>query len=173
MKRTLLLRIILLMTFAMLALTGCNKYKDIKVTSSKVESFKLDGMRAADLVIALGVDNPAGKLQILELTGHLKHSGKIIGNVAVDPVVLAPREDAIYHLDMRFSLPQGFGIKDLLSFIKVKDVLTLIKTQNFLSLINPNVLEEITVDVHAVGKAYGIKVKRSYKDIPLNKLLKK
>ena len=71
MKRTVLLRGILLMTVAMLALTSCNKYKDIKVTSSKVESFKLDGMRAADLVIALGVDNPAGKVEILELNGRL------------------------------------------------------------------------------------------------------
>lgn len=173
MKRTILLKVAVLMTLAMFALTSCNKYKDIKVTSSKVESVKLDGMRAADLVIALGVDNPAGKLEILELTGQLKHSGKVIGNVALDPFVLAPREEATYHLDMRVSLPQGFGLKDLLSFIKIKDVLALIKTQNVLSLINPNVLEEITVDVNAVGKAGGIKVRRSYKDIPLNKLLKK
>ena len=173
MKKTMLIKAVLLLTVSIFALSGCNKYKDIKIKAKKIESCKVDGFKAVDLGLAITVDNPAGKLQILELYGYVKHSGKVIGKVDVAPFILRPRTTDVYHLDMRAGFVEEFGIRDVLGFVKLKDVLMAVKKKDFLSLINCDFVDELTVDVSAVGKIAGIKVKKTYQDVPLKKLLKK
>ena len=170
MKKTMVIKAVMLLMVGMLALTSCNKYKDIKVTSQKIESYKIDGFKAVDLGLALTVDNPAGKVEILELNGKLKHSGKVIGKIDVTPFILQPRKTDVYHLKLRFTLDSGFGFKDALSFLKFKDVLTAIKKRDVMALINTDFVDELLLDIHVAGKAAGIKIERDLLNVPVKKL---
>lgn len=139
---------LVLMTF-----TGCKKYTDVKVLSVKVESVNMKGLRAGEAVLSVRVDNPAGKMTLEELNGVVKHSGKVLGNIALDPVNLKPRRTDDYSMNVRFELDKGVGVMYMLTFTDIRK------------------LKECTIDLSARGKAAGVKVKREYKDIPVKNLL--
>ena len=139
---------LVLMTF-----TGCKKYTDVKVLSVKVESVNMKGLRAGEAVLSVRVDNPAGKMTLEELNGVVKHSGKVLGNIALDPVTLKPRQTDDYSMNVRFELDKGVGVMYMLTFTDIRK------------------LKECTIDLSARGKAAGVKMKREYKDIPVKNLL--
>ena len=139
-----------------LCLTGCKNVKDIQVTSVEVESVSLKGMKSLDIFLKVGVDNPAKQVKISEIEGSLKHSGKVIGKLAMDPFILGARTSDIYMLKANVSLAQGAGLKELMV------------------LASPDGLNGCTVDFSAkatVGKSAKMPVKM--KDIPLKELLDK
>ena len=139
---------LVLMTF-----TGCKKYTEVKVLSVKVESVNMKGLRAGEAVLSVRVDNPAGKMTLEELNGVVKHSGKVLGNITLDPVTLKPRQTDDYSMNVRFELDKGVGVMYMLTFTDIRK------------------LKECTIDLSARGKAAGVKVKREYKDIPVKNLL--
>lgn len=139
---------LVLMTF-----TSCKKYTDVKVLSVKVESVNMKGLRAGEAVLSVRVDNPAGKMTLEELNGVVKHSGKVLGNIALDPVTLKPRQTDDYSMNVRFELDKGVGVMYMLTFTDIRK------------------LKECTIDLSARGKAAGVKMKREYKDIPVKNLL--
>lgn len=139
---------LVLMTF-----TGCRKYMDVRIVSVKVESVNMKGLRAGEAVLSVRVDNPAGKMILEELNGVVKHSGKVLGNIALDPVTLKPRQTDDYSMNVRFELDKGVGVMYMLTFTDIRK------------------LKECTIDLSARGKAAGVKVKREYKDIPVKNLL--
>lgn len=141
------------LSLLMLSLTGCNKYADIKVVSGKVVSVTMNGMRAADVILAVEIENPAGKVDVEEVFGTLKHSGKVIGNVSVAPTTLYPKTTAEYRVNVKVELSKEIKLKELLMFTDV------------------NKLMECSVDVFGRVKALGIRLKKQFKDIPVKELL--
>lgn len=138
----------------MSALCGCQKLKDIKVTSVKVESLQMKGFRGADIVLAVGVDNPSVKVSVSEIEGSLKHSGKVIGRLAMSPFILKARTKDVYRLEAELSIAEGVGLKELMV------------------LANPSSLNECTVDISAKAKAGGSGRRPvEVKNIPLKELL--
>ena len=140
----------------MLCLTGCKNVKDIKVTSVELESVSMKGMKSLDVFIKVGVDNPARQVKISEIEGSLKHSGKVIGNLAMDPFILGAKTSDIYMLKANVSLAQGAGFKELML------------------LASPNGLDACTIDFSAkamYAKTTPMPIK--VKDIPLKELLDK
>lgn len=137
----------------MLSLAGCNRYTDIKVVSGKIISLSMNGVRSADVVLAAEIENPAGKVNVEEVFGTLKHSGKVIGNVSVAPMALYPRTTAEYRVDAKIELAKDIKLMELLMFMDVNKIM------------------ECSVDVYGQVKAAGIRVKKEYKDIPVKKLL--
>ena len=145
--------LLFLMAF-LLCLTGCKNIKDIEVTSVKLESVSLNGFKSLDLYLSAQVSNPARQVKLSEIEGSIVHSGKIIGKLAMDPFILAPKSLETYNLKANVSLAQGAGFKDLM-------VLT-----------DPEELNKCTVDISAkaaYGKGTPMSVKR--KNIPLKELL--
>jgi hypothetical protein len=139
-----------------LCLTGCKNVKDIQVTSVEVESVSLKGMKSLDIFLKVGVDNPAKQVKISEIEGSLKHSGKVIGKLAMDSFILGARTADVYTLKANVSLVQGAGFKELML------------------LAAPDGLDGCIVDFSAkatYGKAAVMPIKM--KDIPLKELLDK
>ena len=137
----------------MLSLTGCNKYSQIKVVSGKIVSLTMDGMRSADIVLAAEIENPAGKVEVEQVVGTLKHSGKVIGNVSLAPMKLYPKTTAQYRVDARLELSKDIKLMELLMFMDM------------------NKLMECSVDVFGQVKALGVRLKKEYKAIPVKELL--
>ena len=146
--------VIILLGAAMLTLTGCSKYKEIRPTSFKLESVSVHGLRSVDLEVSVGVNNPAGQLAISDFSGEVEHSGKVLGKVAVDPFTLQGKTADTYRIDAGLALAEGVSVLELGRLLDKKE------------------LDKVTVDVSAdvqirKGKARTIKVN----DLPLEKLI--
>lgn len=149
-ERTLLLVLCVLV----LCLSGCNKVKQIKVTSVGLESVTPRGLRGLEAGLAVGIDNPAFSVDLSDIEGTLKCSGKVLGRMSLDPFTLHGRSAEIYHLKALVSLERGVGFQDLLPLLKVE------------------MLEQCTFDVSfRVTLKKGTSKRFDLKDIPVKKLL--
>ena len=154
-KRKGLFILIAMLVFVLSSLTGCNRYEQITVTSGEIESVALDGMKAANVSLRLGIDNPAGKVILESAEGTVKHFGKVIGKVTLAPMTLLPRCNAEYQVNARLELAPG------------------LKLMEILNLVAPAKIEEMVVDLSFEVKAAGMKVRKNINDVPLKKLLEK
>lgn len=137
-----------------LSLNSCKKIKDISVTSVKLEAISPEGLRSLNVFLAVGIDNPAMQIELTEIQGALKHSGKVLGRLAMDPVKLQARSAEIYHLRANVSLAEGAGLKDLMV------------------LMDEKALNECMIDISVRPKLKsGLSAPINIKDIPLKKLL--
>ena len=145
---------VLVLCVLVLCLSGCNKVKQIKVTSVALESVGLRGLKGLDVGVAVGIDNPAFSVDLSEIEGALKHSGKVLGRVSLDPFTLHGRSAEIYHLRALVSLEKGVGLQEILPYMKVE------------------MLEQCTLDV-SVKVTYKKSVSKvlNFKDIPVKRLL--
>ena len=148
-------RLVLVVLSAMLlALGGCKKIKEISVTSVKVEAIAPQGLQGINVFLAVGIDNPAMQISLENIQGALKHSGKVLGRVSMDPFTVQARSAEIYHLRAFVTIGEDATIKDLL---KLTDMAQ---------------LQECTVDVSATPRLKsGLGAPIMLKDIPLKKLL--
>ena len=145
---------VLVLCVLVLCLSGCNKVKQIKVTSVALESVGLRGLKGMDVGVAVGVDNPAFSVDLSEIEGALKYSGKVLGRVSLDPFTLHGRSAEIYHLRALVTIEKGVGLQELIPFMKIE------------------MLEQCTLDV-SVKVTYKKSVSKvlNFNDIPVKKLL--
>lgn len=150
-------RLVLLVLSAMLlTLGGCKKVKDIRVTSVAVEAISPQGLKGINVFLAVGIDNPAFQIGLEDIHGALKHSGKVLGRVTVDPFTVQARSAEIYHLRAFVTLGEDATLRDLLMLTDMAK------------------LNECMVDVSATPRLKsGIGAPLTIKDIPLKKLLEK
>ena len=148
--------VIILLGAAMLTLTGCSKYKEIRPTSFKLESVSPKGLRSIDVEMSVGISNPAGQLTISDFSGEVEHSGKVLGKLTLAPLNLMPRVDTVYRVSGRVDLSNELSIIQALSYVR-----------------KPQQLKEATVDLKAKAKLKcGLSKNLQYEDIPVEKLLK-
>lgn len=143
-----------LLCASVMCLTGCGDVRDIKVTSVDIENISLNGFRGANVDLAVGIDNPAFRVELSEIEGSLKFSGKVLGRMTMAPFVLHARSTEIYHLKTTATIEQGVTLKELMA------------------LADMETLNRCTVDVAARATVRGgiSKVLR-FNDIPLTDLL--
>lgn len=157
MKINALKRYVFLLVLGMLSFSGCaglRKIQDMEVKGFKVESVSPRGFKGAVLKASLELDNPAMEIALSEINGTLEHSGKVLGNVTVDPVVLHAKSVETYSINADMSLGEGASLLDLGK------------------LLDKKTLEECTVDLQAVVKI-GKKAPRPlrFEDVPVKKLM--
>ena len=146
----------LLLASMLIFLTGCQKIKDIRMTSVKIASLDVKGLKGADISLDVGVYNPASQITVSEIQGEVRHSGKVIGRVAIAPVVINARSEEIYEVKAAVSIAEGVSFRDLMIFADLRKI------------------GECTVDMSAKAKIKGRGTKKfSFKDIPLKELLEK
>ena len=139
-----------------LGLTGCGKVKDITVTSVQLESIAPQGLKGVNVYMAVGIDNPAFQISLEDIHGAVKHSGKVLGRVTIDPFTIWAKSEEIYHVKAFVTLGEDARLRDLLM------------------LTDMTKLYECTVDVSATPRLKGgLGAPITIKDIPLKKLLEK
>ena len=154
MKKLLERLALVLLVVAVMCLSGCGDVRDIKVTSVNIENISLNGFRGANVDLAVGIDNPAFQVELSEIEGSLKLSGKVLGRMTMAPFVLHARSTEIYHLKTTVNIEQGVTLRDLM-------VLTDMEALNRCT---------VDVSVRATVKGGISKVLR-FNDIPMTKLL--
>ena len=122
--KNLLKRVILIAVSAMaLCLTGCKdiqNIKNIKVTSVAVETVSPNGLRGMTVGLAVGVDNPSFNVDLSEINGALKLSGKVLGRVTMDPFTLHGKSAEIYHLRAVVTIEQGVTLSELATLLDME-----------------------------------------------------
>lgn len=146
--------LVVMLSLMTLALSGCRNVKDIAVTSVQLEAVSPHGLRGLNVYVAVGIDNPAFQIGLEDIQGVLKHSGKIIGKLAMDPFIVQAKSAEIYHLRGLVSLGEGASFRDLMI------------------LADAAKLNECMVDVSLKARLKnGVAAPINVKDIPLKKLL--
>lgn len=138
-----------------LVLGSCAKVKQVGVTSFELDSITPKGLRALTVKMSVGVHNPANEITLSEISGEAVVSGKVIGNVAVAPVVLTARKDSSYTVKADLTLAEGVSVFEVLALAKDKSA-----------------IENGTANVYAKAKLKGGPSKKiKMEDVPLKKLL--
>lgn len=150
-------KISLLLLLAAFVLTGCvSKYKKIKVSSFEVESVVPSSLRSANVVVDVGINNPAPAFQVRDIEATVKQNGNVMGLVTGEPVSVDGKCERVYRIPLQAQLAEGVGLMQLLATYKS---------------FNP---EEFTIDLHARANVAGkIGKDIDYKDVPLTKFMKK
>ena len=151
------LKICILLMLAEMTLTGCvSKYKKIKVTSFELESVVPSSLRSANVVVDVGINNPAPAFQVRDIEATVKQNGNVMGLVTGEPVSVDGKCERVYRIPLQAQLAEGVGLMQLLATYKS---------------FNP---EEFTIDLHARANVAGkIGKDIDYKDVPLTKFMKK
>lgn len=157
MKNKRLISLISTILTMLLLLSGCGgikKLQDIRLTSAAIGNISPSGLRGMKLDIVVGVDNPGTEVSFSDISCSLKHSGKVLGKLAVDPFTLHARTEENYRLH---------------TDVKLGDDVTLF---DFGKLLDKAMLDEAVVDINAKVKLKsGVSRNVVLKDIPLKKLL--
>ena len=148
--------LLVVLSAMLMTLGGCKKVKEISVSSVKVEAISPQGLQGLNVFLAVGIDNPAMQISLENINGALKHSGKVLGRVTMDPFTVQARSAEIYHLRAFVTLGEDARLKDLLMLTDMAK------------------LQECTVDVSATPRLKsGLGAPITIKDIPVKKLLEK
>lgn len=146
--------LIITLSAFVLSFTGCKKVREVQVTSVKVEAIAPQGLTGMNVYLAVGVDNPAFQVGLEDICGALKHSGKVLGRLSMDPFVVQARSAEIYHLKALLTIGEDATLRDLMR------------------LMDMAVLNECMVDVSLkVRLKSGVAALVEIKEIPLKKLL--
>lgn len=141
--------------FMVLLLGSCAKVKQVGVTSFELDSVTPRGLRALTLTLSVGVHNPVNEITLSEISGEAVLSGKVIGNVAIAPVVLTARKDTSYTVKADLTLAEGVSVFEVLALAKDRSA-----------------IENGTANVYAKAKLKGGPSKKiKMEDVPLKKLL--
>ena len=137
-----------------LILGSCAKVKQVGVTSFELDSITPKGLRALTVKMSVGVHNPANEITLSEISGEAVVSGKVIGNVAIAPVVLTARKDSTYKVKADVTLAEGVSVLEVLALAK-----------------NKSAIENGTANIYAKAKLKGGPSKKiKMEDVPLKKL---
>ena len=140
--------------FMVLILGSCAKVKQVGVTSFELDSITPKGLRALTVKMSVGVHNPANEITLSEISGEAVVSGKVIGNVAMAPVVLTARKDSTYKVNADVTLAEGVSVLEVLALAK-----------------NKSAIENGTANIYAKAKLKGGPSKKiKMEDVPLKKL---
>ena len=153
--RTFPIRLLVVLVM-LVAAAGCNKFKDIAVTSFQVESFSPRGMRAVDAVVSIGVRNPTIAFTISDLVATVRDGNGTLAVLDGGPVSVAKKSDQTYQVPCSVVLGENLSLFQVLNLLKNKD------------------LDNYVVDVSAlVTLSNGLKKTLVYNDIPVRDLLEK
>ena len=153
--RTYPIRLLVLLTILVLT-AGCNKFKEIDVTSFQVESFAPRGLRAVDAVVSIGVHNPTVAFTISDLVATVRDANGTLAILEGGPVSVAKKSDQTYQVPCSVALGENLSLFQVLNLLKSK------------------ALDDCVVDVSAlVTLSNGLRKTLVYNDIPVRDLLEK
>ena len=133
--------------------TGCSKVKDIKMTSFGVESFTPKGLRSAEALLAIGIDNPAFAFTLTSIDGTIRYKGEEIARFSADTVSVEKKCVKVYDVPVKAVLSDNVGIGRLLAIAGGKS------------------LSGLTADVNAAVKLRsGVKKTLKFKNLDIEKL---
>lgn len=143
---------------ALLTIQGCNKVKELAVTSFEIVSIAPSGISALDATVRVGIHNPLVAFEATDVIGTLKLDGKPCLYLSADQLIVSGNCDKVYTIPVRGNIAEGFNPFELLNLI------------NGTSL----ALDKLSVDVNGkLALRGGVGKKLELKDIRISDYMKK
>lgn len=104
----------------MLAITGCANIKDLRnisVSSTKIESFRISGLKTIDAAMSVTIDNPAKDISISDIHGIVERNGETIGTFYADPLTIDGRSESTVTVNGRLELAPDMSPLRIMSII--------------------------------------------------------
>ena len=141
---------------AVMLLTGCSGYKDIRVDSCRLESISPVGLKALDAGFSVSVDNPVKEILISDIDGTVYYDGGEFGHFEAPPVTVPGKSVSDVRVDVRAALSKS---------------LTLMQVMSMATAFDPS---EFTVDISLTVKVKGgLKKKVELKGLPVDQFFRK
>lgn len=111
------------MLVLMIGVTSCGtvkrsymeKMRSIRIHDFNVESFKMSGLRSADLTFSATVYNPSIKLKLKDISVSIAYNGKVLAYASPEPLTLARRSESAVRTVTKIELAPSASILDLAS----------------------------------------------------------
>lgn len=133
---------------------GCARYREIKIVSCDVESVSLNGLCGVTGVASVGIDNPAGALEISDVKGRVWLDDAELGTFEAAPVSIGKKSVGEYRVSGSFTLGSGVSLFQLLSLGRGMD------------------LDRLTVDLSLKVKVkHGVAKRLSFEKVPASSFL--
>lgn len=100
---------------------ACAKVKDISVNSCEVKNISPRGLRAVDIVLAVGVHNPMMEFTISDIQGQLRNGENTVATFTGGPVTVHKKCDEVYELPCDVAMGDKLSLFDMLSIVRTKD----------------------------------------------------
>lgn len=139
----------------LLPLVSCTqKFKQVRVTSCDIVSFTPKGLRSAEAVVSLGIDNPAPSFVVRDLEMVIKDEGSRICVLTADTVAVERQSVREYKVPCAARM-ESLSLMEILEFAGKSDF------SDFTADVTANV---------ATGKGAGRRIE--FKDIKISDLFK-
>lgn len=97
--------------------SGCNKFKDIKVTGAKLESIRPAGLKSVHGTVLVGIDNPTMSFTIKDIEGKVRRKGSPFCSFAADGITVAKKCDDWYRMNGTVMLDPSVSVISILSLV--------------------------------------------------------
>lgn len=98
----------------LLSSCGLSKVKDIAVTNVGIAYIVPTSARSVDAKLLLGINNPARRLAVQEVSGVLRYNDKPVAHFSTGPLELQPKTEETYELPCTVVLDDGISILEVL-----------------------------------------------------------
>lgn len=102
---------------ALSVMTSCSKMEDIRITSFEIVSVTPRGLNGLDVLVKIGIDNPAVEFEVSDLAGTLRLEGMPCLSISADPLTVSGKSVKTYSVPLRGQLADGFNPFQLLRII--------------------------------------------------------
>ena len=109
--------ILLHLVAALVLLSGCGSYKDIRVESCRIDSITPAGFKAVDAGLSLSVYNPVREITLSDIRGKVYYKDAEIGVFEAPDVVIPGKDTSEVNADIRASLSGHTGLVGIMSMV--------------------------------------------------------
>lgn len=117
MKTTRQILVFLALAIVLCLSSGCNKFKDIKVTGAKLESIRPAGLKSVHGTVLVGIDNPTMSFTIKDIEGKVRRKGSPFCSFAADGITVAKKCDDWYRMNGTVMLDPSVSVISILSLV--------------------------------------------------------
>lgn len=93
---------------------GISKVKEIAITSVGIAYIVPTSTRSVDAKLMLGIDNPARKFAVHDISGTIRYQGKDIAHFITGGMELEGQSSQVYALPCTVSLADGVSVLEVL-----------------------------------------------------------
>lgn len=113
---------LIVLGLAAVSLSGCQNIKDIKITSCRLVSLSPRGLRSADAVLEIGVDNPASAFTISDLKGEIFRDSGVAATFSAGTVNVEGKKEGVYDFPCTAALDGSVSLMELAALASSRDL---------------------------------------------------
>jgi len=106
---------------AIMLLPSCSRFKDVTITSCDIVSLSPNGLKSVDVVLNVGVHNPASSFTVQDLKGTIHEADKVLAEFSAEPVTVGKKCDRVYEVRGSVTIVGKISFFDVMELLQTRD----------------------------------------------------